>query len=47
MFLFGLATFLISSFAWSMSPAAGSHCESGLISSNPGMPCGVKPVAGS
>ena len=47
MSFFGFATSPISCFACSMSPSAGSHGESGLIASKPGMPFGVKPVAGS
>ena len=30
-----------------MSASAGSHCDFGSITSKPGMPFGVKPVAGS
>ena len=30
-----------------MSPFSGVHGESGLSSSNPGMPLGVNPVGGS
>ena len=47
MFLSGLATSLISFFACSTSPFSGIHGDSGLIVSKPGMPLGVKPVAGS
>ena len=45
-FFFGFATSLISCLACSTSGSAGSHGESGLIASKPGMPLGVNPVDG-
>ena len=47
MSFFGVFAWSISVFASSRSPFSGSHGESGLIVSNPGMPSGVQPVAGS
>ena len=47
MSVFGFATSPISCFACSMSAVSGCHGDSGLMTSKPGIPCGVMPVVGS